>query len=127
MAAQGFYIRKDVVAVIGWMLKATSDQLSKGLDLSATGSLALKSGLYNLGTGKARSFYDLVAATFSALGTETNIEYIDMPEDIRDKYQYFTEADMHKIRQAGYTQPFTELEVGVQDYVQHYLAPHSHY
>jgi ADP-L-glycero-D-manno-heptose 6-epimerase len=122
-----FIYVKDVVAVIGWLLVHSSDRLSEGKDLSVTAPAGFKSGLYNLGTGKARSFYDLVAATFSAQGLTPNIEYIDMPEDIRDKYQYFTEADMHKIRQAGYTQPFTELEAGVQDYVQHYLAPHSHY
>lgn len=79
------------------------------------------SGLYNLGTGKARSFADLVKATFAALGLPANIRYIDMPEDIRDKYQYFTEANMKKLKDAGYTAPFYSLEEGVSDYVQSYL------
>lgn len=80
------------------------------------------SGIYNLGTGKARSFNDLVRAAFQALGREPVIEYIDMPEDLRDKYQYFTEAKMGKLRQAGYTAPFFSLEEGVRDYVQQYLV-----
>lgn len=84
-------------------------------------------GLYNLGTGKARTFEDLEKATFAALGKEVHIEYIDMPEDIRDKYQYFTEADMTKLRKAGYKQPFTSLEEGVRDYVTHYLSPKKYY
>ena len=78
-------------------------------------------GLYNLGTGKARAFYDLAAATFSVLGLEPNIVFIDTPEDIRDKYQYFTEADMSKLMRAGYHKPFYELEEGVSDYVKNYL------
>jgi ADP-L-glycero-D-manno-heptose 6-epimerase len=73
----------------------------------------LKSGIYNLGSGKARSFLDLAKATFHALGKAENIEYIDTPVEIRDRYQYFTEADMTKIRNAGYTRPFTTLEEGV--------------
>lgn len=78
-------------------------------------------GLYNLGTGHARSFYDLAVATFNAMGKEVNIEFIDTPVDIRDKYQYFTEADMSKLRRVGYTDEFYSLEEGVTDYVQHYL------
>lgn len=81
------------------------------------------SGLYNLGTGKARSFYDLAANTFKAMGLEPNIKFIDMPLDIRDKYQYFTEAKMDKLRAAGYDRPFTSLEDGVFDYVRNYLVP----
>lgn len=80
-------------------------------------------GLYNLGTGHARSFYDLAVATFNAMGKEVNIEFIDTPLDIRDKYQYFTEADMSKLRRAGYGEAFYSLEEGVTDYVQHYLIP----
>jgi ADP-L-glycero-D-manno-heptose 6-epimerase len=81
-----------------------------------------KSDIYNLGTGSARSFYDLAQATFEALGKEPNIQYIDIPQDIRDKYQYFTEARMDKLRlQAGYKEPFYSLEEGVRDYVQNYL------
>ena len=81
------------------------------------------SGLYNLGTGHARSFYDLASATFAAMGRETNIEFIDTPLDIRDKYQYFTEADMGKLHRAGYEEPFYSLEEGVEDYVKNYLLP----
>ncbi len=85
------------------------------------------SGLYNLGTGKARSFEDLARATFAGMDVEPVIEYIDMPEDIRDKYQYFTEADMQKLRTAGYTKPFTSLEEGVGDYVKNFLKDRKYY
>jgi len=80
------------------------------------------SGLYNLGTGKARTFIDLAKATFAALDKEAVIEFVDMPEDIRDKYQYFTQANMEKLRNAGYSKTFTSLEDGVADYVRDYLA-----
>ncbi|MDG1261502.1 MAG: ADP-glyceromanno-heptose 6-epimerase [Flavobacteriales bacterium] len=79
------------------------------------------SGLYNLGTGKARTFLDLVKATFKALNKPEDISFVDTPADIRDKYQYFTEANMQKLIDAGYNTPFTELEDGVNDYVQNYL------
>lgn len=85
------------------------------------------SGLYNLGTGKARSFADLVKATFAALEKPADIRFIDMPEDIRDKYQYFTEADMSKLLEAGYDKPFHSLEEGVDDYVRNYLSPQKFY
>ncbi len=85
------------------------------------------SGLYNLGTGKARTFLDLTHATFRAMELEPVIEFIDTPVDIRDKYQYFTEARMEKLRQAGYTKPFTSLEEGVYDYVTHYLNGKNYY
>jgi ADP-L-glycero-D-manno-heptose 6-epimerase len=74
-----------------------------------------------LGSGKARPFLDLAKATFNALGKEPNIEFIDTPIDIRDKYQYFTEANMNKLIAQGYTKPFTSLEDGVHDYVTNYL------
>jgi len=79
-------------------------------------------GLYNCGTGKARSFLDLATAVYRALGKEPKIEYVETPPEIRDKYQYFTEAKMARIRRAGFDQPATELEDGVRDYVQKYLA-----
>ena len=79
------------------------------------------SGLYNLGTGQARTFLDLATATFSAMGKEPNISFIDTPIDIREKYQYFTEANMDKLRAIGYDAEFTSLEEGVKDYVQGYL------
>jgi ADP-L-glycero-D-manno-heptose 6-epimerase len=78
-------------------------------------------GIFNLGTGKARTWNDLVTAVFSAMGIEPRIDYIDMPESIRNQYQYFTEACMEKLRAAGYTAPFTALEDAVRDYVVNYL------
>jgi ADP-L-glycero-D-manno-heptose 6-epimerase len=81
-----------------------------------------KNGIYNLGSGKARTFNDLAAATFNALKQPVNIEYIDTPIDIRDKYQYFTEARMNKLAGQGYSKKFTTLEEGVNDYVTNYLA-----
>ncbi len=85
------------------------------------------SGIFNLGTGEARTFNDLVKATFAAMGKEPDIEYIDTPEDIRDKYQYYTCADMSKIRSVGYTKEFTSLEDGVSDYVKNYLIPNKYF
>lgn len=81
------------------------------------------SGLYNLGTGKARTFLDLAFNTFDAMGKEINIDFRDTPADIRDTYQYFTEASMDKLRSIGYIRPFYSLEEGVKDYVQNYLIP----
>lgn len=99
-----FVYVKDVVEVMFFLMKHRKD-----------------SGIYNLGTGTARSFLDLTRATFKAMGKDENISFIDTPEDIRDKYQYFTEAKMEKLRAIGYDKPFTTLEEGVQDYVQNYL------
>ncbi|MDH5366431.1 MAG: ADP-glyceromanno-heptose 6-epimerase [Cyclobacteriaceae bacterium] len=79
------------------------------------------SGIYNLGSGKARTFLDLTRATFKALEVEENISFIDTPEDIRDKYQYFTEANMSKLKSIGYNKSFYNLEEGVKDYVNNYL------
>lgn len=79
------------------------------------------SGLYNLGTGVARSFLDLATLTFQALDLEPRIEFIDTPGDIRDTYQYFTQADMGKLRKAGYDKAFYSLEAGIDDYVRKYL------
>jgi len=107
-----FVYVKDVVKVIAWMMEAMMNN-----EWSAANN-----GLYNLGTGKARSFEDLVKATFAGLGLPPNIRFIDMPEDIRDKYQYFTEANMKKLGAAGYSQPFYSLEEGVSDYVKNYLS-----
>ena len=78
-------------------------------------------GIYNLGTGKARAFLDLAKGTFRAMNMEPNIEFIDTPEDIRDKYQYFTEANMAKLLGIGYAQEFYELEDGIEEYVQEFL------
>ena len=111
-----FVYVKDVLKVCYWFLECSLQKPSTFI-----------SGLYNLGTGEARTFNDLVKATFSALDLKPQIEYIDMPEDIRDTYQYFTEADMHKIKAAGYSSPFYSLEEGVSDYVRNYLDDSSLY
>ena len=81
------------------------------------------SGIYNMGTGKARTFLDLAKATFAALNLEPKISFIDTPVDIRDKYQYFTQADMHKLYElGGYDKAFSSLEEGVKDYVVNFLS-----
>jgi ADP-L-glycero-D-manno-heptose 6-epimerase len=121
------YVR-DVVNICYWMMK---EYVNKEPQVSS-GSLTshhsrIMSGIYNLGTGTARSFNDLVKATFAGLDLPPAIEYIDMPEDIRDKYQYFTEAKMEKLIAAGYTTPFFSLEEGVDDYVRHYLNTNLFY
>jgi ADP-L-glycero-D-manno-heptose 6-epimerase len=105
-----FIYVKDIAEVCFWLMQNQPE-----------------SAIYNLGTGRARAFKDLVAATFNAMDRQTNIIYIDMPEDIRDKYQYFTEAKMDKLRKAGYTAPFRSLEEGVTDYVRRYLANPNRY
>src|SRR5690606_27054192 len=86
-----------------------------------------ESGIYNLGSGKARTFLDLAKNTFKAMGKEEHISFIDTPIDIRDKYQYFTEADMSKLIGQGYNTPFHTLEEGVEDYVKNYLTEHKYY
>ena len=112
-----FIYVKDVAKVIYWMM---DDMLSNSWDTE-------KNGLYNLGTGKARTFYDLAANVFIAQGLKPNIEFVDMPLDIRDTYQYFTEANMVKLRAAGYVAQFYSLEEGVSDYVKNYLVPQVGY
>ena len=99
-----FIYVKDVVSVCYFLMHHRKD-----------------SGLYNLGTGKADSFYQLAVSTFEALGKEVDIEFIDTPIDIRDKYQYFTEADMSKLKSIGYDKAFTTLDEGAKDYVINYL------
>ena len=105
-----FIYVKDLLKVITWLMNHQP-----------------ASAIYNLGTGKARTFNDLVKATFTALDLKPNIEYIDMPEDIRERYQYFTEADMNKLKTAGYKEEFNSLEKGVGDYVRNYLSEHKYY
>jgi ADP-L-glycero-D-manno-heptose 6-epimerase len=100
-----FVYVKDVVKVCYWLMQHK-----------------VGNGLYNLGTGQARSFNALVNATFAGLDLQPNIQYIDMPLDIRDKYQYFTEANMQKLISSGYHEPFYSLEEGVDDYVRNYLS-----
>ena len=108
--SRDFVYVKDVVEVLTFMMETTP-----------------QIGIYNLGSGIARTFYDLVLATFSAMNIECNISFIDTPEDIRDKYQYFTQADMLKLQSVGYNKPFTTLEDGVEDYVQNYLLEKNYY
>lgn len=84
-------------------------------------------GIFNLGTGEARSWNALAESVFAALGKKRNIEYIEMNEDLKPRYQYFTEARMEKLRAAGYTKPFTTLEAGVADYVKNYLNTKNQY
>jgi ADP-L-glycero-D-manno-heptose 6-epimerase len=105
-----FVYVKDCARVISWLMETPS-----------------VSGLFNLGTGEARSFKDLAHAVFAALGKDPSITYVDTPEQIRDKYQYFTEARMDRLRQAGYRAPFTSLEEGVADYVRTYLEAEDPY
>lgn len=85
------------------------------------------SGIYNLGSGKARTFLDLVKNTFKAMNIEESISFIDTPLDIRDKYQYFTEANMQKLVDIGYEEGFYSLEEGIDDYVKNYLLPYQYF
>ena len=121
-----FIYVKDVVKVMFWLFSVDRPPLTvDGRQLTVDNQPA--SAIYNLGTGKARSFYDLAVATFRGLDLQPNITFIDMPEDIRDKYQYFTEANMQKLRDAGYYLPFHTLEEGIHDYVTNYLIPHRYF
>lgn len=99
-----FVYVKDVVNVLYWFSKHYK-----------------QSGIYNLGTGFARTFLALTTSTFKAMGLEPTIEFIDIPQDIRDKYQYYTQADIQKLRKVGYKKSFYSLENGVTDYVSNYL------
>ena len=105
-----FIYVKDVVDVCMFLMKHRKD-----------------SGIYNLGSGQARTFLDLVKNTFKAMNKPEKIEFIDTPIDIRDKYQYFTEANMNKLRSIGYANAFYSLEDGVKDYVQSYLLRDVYY
>ena len=104
-----FVYVKDVVSVCMFLMEQKAEN-----------------GLYNLGTGTARTFVDLTKATFKAMGKEPNISFIPTPEDIRDKYQYFTEANMSKLLENGYDKPFYSIEDGVTDYVKNYLIPNQY-
>jgi ADP-L-glycero-D-manno-heptose 6-epimerase len=94
----------DVVRVMMWLL--------------ATPSI---SGIFNVGTGKARSFKDMMLSAYTALGTVPNIQYVDMPEPIRGSYQYFTQSDVDRLQRAGYNGGFTALEDAVETYVKRFL------
>ncbi len=110
MQLRDFVYVKDLVNVIDFLMKNKP-----------------KSGLYNLGTGNARAFLDLAKATFKALRKPEKINFVDTPADIRDKYQYFTEANMEKLHKAGYIKDFFTLEEGITDYVQNYLIPNKYF
>jgi ADP-L-glycero-D-manno-heptose 6-epimerase len=105
-----FIYVKDVVSICVWLMQNQP-----------------ASGLYNTGTGKARTFKDLVTAIFDTLKLPEQIVFVDTPIDIRDKYQYFTEADMRKLFAAGYTTPLYSLEEGVKEYVSDYLLQNNYF
>ena len=105
-----FIYVKDVIEVCYWLMENKP-----------------ASAIYNLGTGTARSFNTLVKSTFAGLDLQPQIEFIDMPEDLRDKYQYFTEAIMDKLKSAGCNKEFYSLEKGVDDYVRNYLSKNTFY
>lgn len=105
-----FVYVKDVIKVLFWFLEHRPEN-----------------SIYNLGTGTARSFIDLAKSIFSAMNINENIEFIDMPKDIRDKYQYFTEANMTKLHNIGYNYSFYSLENGISDYVKNYLVPYKYF
>ena len=100
----------DCVDVVLWLLKNPQTN-----------------GLFNVGSGKARSFYDLAKATWNALGLQEKIGYKDMPEELRGKYQYFTQADLRRLRDAGYEREMTSLEDGIRQYVVDYLSKEDKY
>lgn len=108
-------------------VKDCADIIVHFFDKAVNAKKPCKNGIYNIGTGKARSFNDLASAVMHSMDKAPQIEYIDMPEDLQGKYQYFTEASMAKLRAAGYSKAFTSLEDGVKDYVQNYLLSEDKY
>jgi ADP-L-glycero-D-manno-heptose 6-epimerase len=111
-----FIYVKDVLKICSWFLECFKRD-----------PRSFKSGIYNVGTGVARTFNDLVTATFKGIDRVPEIQYIDMPEDIRDTYQYYTKAEMQKIKAAGYNDRMFSLEEGVDDYVRNYLSLKKYY
>jgi ADP-L-glycero-D-manno-heptose 6-epimerase len=111
-----FIYVKDVVKICYWLMDTVSLKNEK-----------INSGIYNVGTGKARSFNDLVKSVYAALEISVDIRYIDMPGDIKEKYQYYTQANINKIVAAGYTGPLYSLKDGVNDYVKNYLVKKEYY
>jgi ADP-L-glycero-D-manno-heptose 6-epimerase len=104
MQSRDFIYAKDAAAIVAYFLENPQ-----------------QSGIFNVGSGQARSFRDLAENVMVSMGKEKSITWIDMPHDLQGKYQYFTQANMQQLRTAGYTQPFTSLEDGIRDYVQNYL------
>jgi len=115
-----FIYVEDVAKIMFWIMLTVADP-------KYPSALKLAPGLYNVGTGHARTFNDLAAAIFKSLSLRPSIEYIDTPQDIRDKYQYFTQADMTKLHAAGYNDAFYSLEEGVDEYVRNFLVGHNYY
>ena len=105
-----FVYVKDVISVCYWLMHHRKN-----------------SAIYNLGSGKAQTFLDLVTNTFKAMDMEPNIDFVPTPIEIRDSYQYFTEANMQKIKSIGYPEPFTSLEEGIAEYVRAYLEPGQYF
>lgn len=105
-----FIYVKDIVAICQWLMEAQPE-----------------CGLYNAGTGQAQTFMHLAKAIFHNVGKEEVIKFIDTPVDIRDKYQYFTEADMDKLKKAGYNNSFSTLQDGIEDYVTNYLSKGTYF
>ncbi|MBS1622310.1 MAG: NAD-dependent epimerase/dehydratase family protein [Bacteroidetes bacterium] len=121
-----FIYVEDVCKVMNWMAESMlNTRLNESFGQGQWSTA--KNGIYNLGTGKARTFIELVTPIFSAMNLPVNIEFFDMPEDIRDKYQYFTEADMTKLKAAGYREDLSPVTIGVGDYVKNYLMPQKFY
>ena len=110
-----FIYADDVAAIMYWMMSRYSQDNR------------IAPGIYNVGTGKARTFNDLANAIFTTLGVAQNVEYVETPMDIRDKYQYFTQAEMGKLTRAGYDAAFYSLEDGIRTYVKNFLLSHSYY
>lgn len=115
MQMRDFVYVKDAAAVVNYFL------------MSAISRQSAPNGIYNIGTGEARSFKDLALAVMRSMNREPHITYIDMPKDLQGRYQYFTQASMQKVKDAGYTQSFHTLEQGVADYVQNYLMQEDKY
>jgi ADP-L-glycero-D-manno-heptose 6-epimerase len=115
MQMRDFVYVKDAAAVVSYFVE------------SALAKKSVPNGIYNIGTGKARSFKDLATNVMQSMNREPHITFVDMPLDLQGKYQYFTEATMSKLAKAGYTQPFHSLEDGVRDYVQNYLTQEDKY
>jgi ADP-L-glycero-D-manno-heptose 6-epimerase len=115
--SRDFIYVKDILEVIYWMASAMLENKWQ----------PSHNGIYNVGTGKARTFNELAAAIFSVLDIAPDINYIDMPAEIMNTYQYFTEAAMVKLKHAGYEKSFTPLEAGVRDYVKNYLLKKAYY